>query len=115
MGADFTPGPWAWTGERVVAADGFVVASADGPHILPDYRERLGVSHWAQAPGRAYVERDEQEVEANARLIAAAPCLLAALEKAMRESGCDGDLCAHEWHDAARAALAKARGEATHG
>lgn len=42
------------------------------------------------------------------RLFAAAPDLLAALKFALRESGCDGDLCAHEWHDRARAAIAKA-------
>jgi hypothetical protein len=27
---------------------------------------------------------------------------------ALRESGCDGDLCAHEWHEKAREALRKA-------
>lgn len=49
----------------------------------------------------------------NADLIAAAPRLLAALEKALRDSGCDGGLCCHEWHEEARAAIAAAREGAT--
>lgn len=49
--------------------------------------------------------------QANAHLIAAAPELLEALEHALRESGCDGDLCSHNWHDTARRAIKKARGE----
>ena len=49
--------------------------------------------------------------EANARLIAAAPELLEALEKALNESGCDGDQCGTEWHELARAAITKAKGE----
>ena len=49
--------------------------------------------------------------EANARLIAAAPDLLEALSRALRDSGCDGDLCMHEWHEKARAAIARAKGE----
>lgn len=32
--------------------------------------------------------------------------LVAALQKALDESGCDGDLCCHEWHEAARTAIA---------
>jgi len=44
-----------------------------------------------------------------ARRAEAAPDLLAALRMALEESGCDGDLCAHQWHDAARAAIAKGR------
>lgn len=46
--------------------------------------------------------------EANARLMSAAPDLLAALKAALLESGCDGDLCARAWHEDARAAIAKA-------
>lgn len=30
-----------------------------------------------------------------------------ALQQALRESGCDGDLCAHDWHEAARAVIAR--------
>ena len=52
------------------------------------------------------------EPEANANLIAAAHDLLEALKEALKDSGCDGDLCCHWWHEAARAAIAKAEGGA---
>ncbi len=48
--------------------------------------------------------------EADAHLIAAAPELLASLKEALEASGCDGDLCAHRWHESARAAISKAEG-----
>lgn len=48
---------------------------------------------------------------ADAKLMAASKVMRAALQKALAESGCDGDLCMHDWHDAARKALAMARGE----
>lgn len=47
----------------------------------------------------------------NARLIAAAPALLEALKAALEASGCDGDLCAHKWHEDARKAIADAEGD----
>jgi len=34
-----------------------------------------------------------------------AEALKAALRQALTESGCDGDLCLHAWHEAARAVL----------
>lgn len=42
--------------------------------------------------------------------MAAAPELLDALQDALEESGCDGDLCAHSWHEKARRAIEKATG-----
>ena len=67
-------------------------------------------SHWT-VDGTFTVHGDDEDHlnEPDAHLIAAAPDLYAALEKAL--GGCDGDLCMHLWHDDARAALAKARGE----
>jgi len=48
--------------------------------------------------------------EANARFIVRAvnnhEVLVEALQLALRESGCDGDLCNYRWHEKARAALA---------
>jgi hypothetical protein len=62
-------------------------------------------------PALAYLPEGREDIqEANASLIAAAPELLKALKKALNESGCDGDLCCYEWHDVARAAIAKAEG-----
>lgn len=46
--------------------------------------------------------------EADARAVSALPKVLAALKQALRDSGCDGDLCTHGWHDTARQAIAKA-------
>jgi hypothetical protein len=40
-----------------------------------------------------------EETKANARLITAAPAMLDAIKKHLRESGCDGDLCAFGWHE----------------
>lgn len=62
--ANHTPGPWhaGGNGTIIYANDGWGVANAT-------------VFHWRQEPGTA---------EANARLIAAAPELLAALEWAVR-------------------------------
>ncbi len=47
----------------------------------------------------------------DATLAAAAPRLLGVLEKALRDSGCDGDLCNRQWHDDARQSIAAAKGE----
>lgn len=100
MTTKHTPEPW------VVDEDGTVTQADSGAHIAV-------VSQEDDFPCLEEDEREEARAEckANARLIAAAPELLEALEKALRESGCDGDLCMHDWHDDARAALAKARGE----
>ena len=46
------------------------------------------------------------DVVAALELAPAAKTALDALEAALRESGCDGDLCTHKWHDDARTALA---------
>lgn len=75
--ARHTPGPWtsgsARTG-RVFGADGYEVCDpTQGPHLHVDYDSDRG--HWATTPG-AYVDRTDEEIEANARLIAAAPDLL---------------------------------------
>lgn len=39
------------------------------------------------------------------------PELVAILKSALEESGCDGDLCAHKWHEDARAAIARVEGD----
>lgn len=50
--------------------------------------------------------------EANAHLIAAAPELLRVLKAALQQSGCDGDLCMHQWHEDARKVIDEAEGRA---
>lgn len=92
-----TPGPWKAIdnyNEMPVGCDGFVIESVDGMHIIPDGMQRLGCE------------------KADARLIAAAPELLAVL-KELEES-------AEYWSEydvpigivyRIRAAIAKAEGK----
>ena len=97
--SDFTPGPW-----RAEFPDEISVRDDDGGRIaiLANLKGRLGMK------GR----RDTSEVEANARLIAAAPDLLeslkALLERYVLAIGNEGIECLK-----ARAAIAKATGEQT--
>ena len=66
--------------------------------------------HWvAGLPGLGKTE--VHLAEANAHLIAAAPDLLAALETWVDVLCINGDDCPLEYHQKARAAIAKARGE----
>lgn len=55
---------------------------------------------------------DQSQTEAERRrvglLMSAAPVLLDALKLALRDSGCDGDLCMHAWHEQARRAISAA-------
>lgn len=87
-----TSGPWelGGVGENlfddaisvtIIGADGFPVAEVERTVILPDYPERLGVLHWADAPGKAFIERSTEEVAANANLIKASPEIYEALKE----------------------------------
>lgn len=117
--ARHTPGPWksgsARTG-RVFGADGYEICDpTQGPHLHVDYDSDVG--HWATTPG-AYVDRTDEEIEANAHLIAAAPDLLAALRAIAESSGRyddpehDADPIEHAlvMRDIALGAIAKAEG-----
>jgi hypothetical protein len=90
-----TPGPWKLherTRKAVVGASGYVVAACGG-----------------YANNKRDPESLEAELEANARLIAVAPDLLEALERALKTA----EFEAHPfrpWHADARSAIAKARG-----
>jgi hypothetical protein len=70
-----TPGPWA-VFERPPANEIFGPAAASFVHCGPDVRDDTGFDLIA----RAYTRDGLNERQANARLIAAAPDLLAALE-----------------------------------
>lgn len=95
--AAFTPGPWEYLdiGE-ICAGDDFNVTIA----LMNDGTSSAGV----------------YEVEANARLIAAAPDLLSALEKLRTQALQSPDLLNTKWGQEAlnysHAAIAKARGAA---
>jgi hypothetical protein len=109
--AKHTPGPW-------------FIDESKGPILQGGAKATVGV--WAQARFDEACDSDDDEIEpedekwvcgawgtlshediANARLIAAAPDLLEALEDLL--SGRDSDI---DWRVAARAAIAKAKGEA---
>jgi hypothetical protein len=92
-----TPGPWAVSKQkrRRVTASGKVICNA----VL---RNRGGPKHKTEL-------KDEHEAEANAALIAAAPDLLAALEKIERAlGGASNGTMEAEAAACARAAIAKA-------
>ena len=106
MSAKHTPGPWKLAGESV-SKQTFVYALND----------RGTNQFWFDIqPGWTCdgVRTSDAELEANARLIAAAPDLLAALTALMGDHG--GSLGVSRTDEralAARAALAKATGDAT--
>lgn len=97
--AEHTPGPW------------HLEVEADALHVYSPVEEVL---HFTDA---GWDESTRATFEANARLIAAAPDLLAALEDAL---SCVAICPDHgvvpgaraDRYDAARAAIAKAKGEA---
>lgn len=70
-----TPGPWGWTYD---GSKDYSIGSADDPQAKP-------VAHvyaW---------QRNYNQAEANCNLIAAAPDLLAALERVLMDT-CEGDI-----------------------
>lgn len=94
----FTPGPWNFFWE--IQPNGCPTVGHKGLMVCM-------VAHSAKDP-------DQKETAlANAALISAAPDILAALEAAL--DGVEGhhplDADIHSWQDAARAAIAKARGD----
>lgn len=103
MKAQHTPGPWKVESVPAVMStlqkDFLITYTDDGlrSHVARLFDNSLCTEHGT--------------TEANARLIAAAPELLAALESMLTHIGMDED----EWNkptfDQARAAIAKARGE----
>lgn len=105
--SNFPEGPYtvAPNGRTIAAADGFSVATLDlCKSIVPGWSEKFpGLQHWADAPGEAYIERPEEELDAVAALFAAAPDLLAALKRIV-DQGFSAQAEAQ-----ARAALARAQ------
>lgn len=94
-----TPGPW------------FLAEKVEGKHTVTNLRrirsEREGMEHGAVC--EVYGIADGSEAHANARLIAAAPELLEALEYVLNTCPAINSQ-AEEAHQQARAAIAKATG-----
>lgn len=49
----------------------------------------------------------EEEADANVRLAAAAPEMLEAMKAHLKDTRCDGDLCAYGWHEKFREIIRK--------
>ncbi len=87
--AQHTPGPWAVSdaykdSATVIDRDGFEIADAQRESILSNWPEVCpDLRHWAQDKSRTTRLRSKAEWLANARLIAAAPELLAAAAHAL--------------------------------
>ena len=92
----YTPGPWIALPSEPDDA-GFIV-------------QPIQSSTTFGLIGEVYGGTMLRESAANGRLVAAAPELLDVLKAALQQVGCDGDLCLYQWHEDARAAIAKAEG-----
>jgi len=97
MDAKHTPGPWK--------AEGFGIWSC-----VNGENRRVACTEYDKGEG-AYKVRTEAEAVANARLIAAAPELVKALENLVEDCCKPQHLQEISVLEAARAALRKARGE----
>jgi hypothetical protein len=99
MSAGHTPGPWAF--ERAVEANGSVTFDIFNSDVSACNGVGGGVAYI-----QTYNAQQAVMQEANARLICAAPALLAALEKIARMDY--GNAYASGCADVARAAIAQA-------
>lgn len=81
-----TPGKWSVNDDHtVIDENGFSVAEADSVYrILDKYEEKTGHGHWSGHPGETYLDVDDEEATANARLIESAPELLSISELFMK-------------------------------
>ncbi len=118
MKATHTPGPW--TAKQVSSGDCLLIIRANLANDIPSWELTEAMNERGEnyigrieLPKRdTYDERLETAEAANARLIAAAPELLAALKDALEV----WDVCGptsdrrRAWFDATRAAIAKTEG-----
>lgn len=110
-----TPGPWTYSRSEQYGASRFYVAQADGAPFTPHYSDVATLIAETVSDERRSIQ------EANARLIAAAPDLMASLQRMLAQfesairSEYEGTSMLAEFlaeADHARAAIAKATGGA---
>ena len=115
MDAKYTPGPWRllpigggkYYGTKVEIGGALVTIWGTGKRIYKASEREIACG-WEPEDGMDHVE-DETDY-ANARLIAAAPELLAALRAMLTHMGMDEDEWNRPTFAQARAAIAKAEG-----
>lgn len=114
---EHTPGPWKFSTTHPMSGSAwFVITDHNGSGPIMDVG---GNDKSGQIAEAKYLITDPQEIEANARLIAAAPELLEALEAKVQE--CDDEaehyriagspIIESDWLKQARAAIAKAKAQ----
>lgn len=85
-----TKGPWETHKGYVFGADGYEVADISETSLSKKYlvegKLKRGCQHWGNDE-TSHIERSEEECEANARLMAAAPALLKACQTASVQIG----------------------------
>ena len=109
MAGQHTPGPWTYEGDHTHRQYNIRMLG----HLIGVKDEAKHICTVNNLPPHVLANRDPVTAEANARLISAAPELLAALEALARWETCDLDAeqaaaLMDEVCDMARAAIAKA-------
>ena len=110
----WTPGEWTLCNNGKCTCKHVYSHKAD-QHVATGRPIACVHGEWGDAPDMIYGEVRQEQIDANARLIAAAPELYEALEAmvaAWHTRYCDDGPDLDEIEQRARAALAKARGEA---
>ena len=102
--ATHTPGPWAYESDHTHRQYNIRMLG----HPIGTKDEAKHICTVNNLPPHVLANRDPSTAEANARLIAAAPELLEALEWAVETA--DTEQYEADWYAAARAAIAKATG-----
>jgi hypothetical protein len=99
-----TPTPW-----EVQAGDDYFITAVGYPKDVPSVVDNnLDDDVLVALVGNQTSDCGEANARFVVRAVNSHEALVEALQLALRESGCDGDLCNYRWHEKARSALALA-------